>query len=125
MTIADLASIRNLVRRVGRRVGLPLDRVARLVLAVDEAVSNAIQHGGGSAHVVISHRVASNDLVVWISDAGTGIPAETPLARPEPESLRGRGLYLVQLLCDEARIVTSTAGATGTSVRLVMHLDER
>jgi serine/threonine-protein kinase RsbW len=125
VTTADLASMRHLVRHVGHRVGLPSDRVARLVLAVNEAVSNAIQHGGGSAHVVISYRPTTNDLVVWISDVGAGIPRETPMGRPQPESLRGRGLYLVQLLCDEAQIVTSTAGATGTSIKLVMHVDER
>jgi len=47
---------------------------ARIREAVGALVDNAIQHGGGT--VTLSARAAANSLLIEVSDAGAGVPAE-------------------------------------------------
>ncbi|WP_344085559.1 ATP-binding protein [Luedemannella helvata] len=119
MTVAELESLRRLVRGIGRDAGLSLQRAEELTLAVNEVVTNAIQHATGRADVSISRDDAAQTLVVDVVDDGDGIPASVTGERPEPVAIGGRGLYLVRLLCDRVHIDT---GAEGTRVRLVMAL---
>jgi anti-sigma regulatory factor (Ser/Thr protein kinase) len=121
--LADLHALRRLVARVGGCVRLHPERQQQLVLAVNEAVTNAIRHATGHARVTIAHDSARRHLVVEVSDQGEGIPPEVVAQRPAPEATGGRGLYLVQVLCDHVEILTSTAGQTGTVVRMIMAID--
>jgi serine/threonine-protein kinase RsbW len=121
--VADLHALRRLVARVAGRVRLHPERQQQLVLAVNEAVTNAIRHATGHARVTIAHDSARRHLVVEVSDQGKGIPPDVVAQRPAPEATGGRGLYLVQVLCDHVEILTSTAGRTGTVVRLIMAID--
>lgn len=113
VTAGDLQRIRDVVARSAATVGLAAERGAHLVLAVSEITTNAIQYGGGSAAVTV--RVSRNSVVVEVQDSGPGIPPGARSALPEPDALRGRGLWLVRQLCDEVEIRSSTEG---TLVRL-------
>jgi anti-sigma regulatory factor (Ser/Thr protein kinase) len=109
-----------LVARVAGYVRLHPQRQEQLVLAVNEAVTNAIRHATGNARVVISHDTHRRHLVVEVSDQGNGIPPGVVVQRPAPEATGGRGLFLLQVLCDRVDILTDTAG---TLVRLIMAID--
>jgi anti-sigma regulatory factor (Ser/Thr protein kinase) len=117
VTVAELESLRRLVRGAGRDAGLSTQLAEELPLAVNEAVTNAIQHAKGRADVSISRDVVTGALIVDVIDDGDGIPAAVTGERPDPVAIGGRGLYLVHLLCDRVHIDT---GSEGTRVRLVM-----
>ncbi len=116
--LADLDWLRGLVTRLGRRAGLDAERVARLTLAVNEVVSNAIRYARGYAEV----RLARDDrrVAVDVRDDGPGLPPGTlPPRRPDPQSVHGRGLWLVHVLCDDVQI---RSGRGGTAVLLIMRV---
>jgi anti-sigma regulatory factor (Ser/Thr protein kinase) len=117
--LGDLARLRQLVTSAAGAAGLSPDRVAQFTVAVNEVVTNAIQHATGVALVAIER--ARDRLVVQVADEGPGIPtsvAAQPSA-PAPDALGGRGLWLVRAFCDQVDIRT---GSAGTRVRLVMLL---
>jgi anti-sigma regulatory factor (Ser/Thr protein kinase) len=110
---SGLAAIRVLARDMGVRAGLAPTRVSDLALAVDEIATNSIRHGGGRGIL----RIWIDDQAVFcdIRDAGR---LDDPLVgrrRPSPEQLDGRGMWLVNQLCELVQIRSSMAG---TIVRL-------
>ena len=115
---ADLAIVRHFVAQCARTAGLDTRRNEDLVLAVCEAATNSIQHGGGEG----SLRVWDEDdsLVCSVRDSGR---IEDPLVgreRPPADQARGRGLWLANQLCD---LVQIRSGEGGTEVRLRMSID--
>jgi anti-sigma regulatory factor (Ser/Thr protein kinase) len=97
---------------------LDSQRGQHLVLAVNEAVSNVIRHGGGRGRLML-RRDDSRALVVEISDDGPGMPPNPALTAPPAGQPGGRGLYLIKKLCDR---VEFRSGPAGTTVRLEMNL---
>jgi len=115
-TARQLRRLRQLVLSAARRAGLSTQRSLQLVLAVNEAATNAIKYAGGRGRV----RVVQEDrhrVVAVISDEGPGLPDRLPLAEPSLDAPGGRGLWMIHKLCDR---VVLRSGARGTSVRLEM-----
>jgi anti-sigma regulatory factor (Ser/Thr protein kinase) len=100
-------------------VGLGREREQDMVLAVNEAATNAIRHGGGIGELELIQD-DSRALIVQISDDGPGMPADAPVRDPSSEQAGGRGRYLIQKTCDHVEYRT---GPTGTTVRLEMDVD--
>ncbi len=99
---------------MAQRYGLSSERQQDLTLAVDEVVTNAIEHGAGVAQQRIWHE--GDSLVCEISDEGAGIDdLPSALAPPELDAIRGRGLWLARQLCDRVAI---DSGPEGCTVRL-------
>jgi anti-sigma regulatory factor (Ser/Thr protein kinase) len=118
--LTDLASVRALVSEEAGRAGLPIGRCGDMVLAVDELATNSIRHGGGSGTVRVWR--SEGHLTCEVSDAGR---IKDPLAgrvRPRRHSHDGRGLWLVNQLCDLVQIRT---GAYGTTVRVAARRPQR
>ncbi len=100
-------------------VGLPVDRVADAVVAVDELVNNTIEHGSGRGWLAAwtEHSRAVYEVV----DSNH---IDDPLAGRRPitdDSAVGRGLALVHRHSDLVRIHTT---ARGTTVRAYFELTE-
>lgn len=115
---AGLAALRAAVAATAVAAGLPADRVDDLRIAVTELAANAITHAGGPA-TARWWVAAPDELVCEISSHGT---LTDPLAGriPAPASAeRGRGLLLVQQLCDLVDIRTVDGG---TIVRVHLEL---
>jgi anti-sigma regulatory factor (Ser/Thr protein kinase) len=103
-----LATVRHEVEAWACAQGLERSRAADLALAVHEAAVNSILHGGGRG-VLRSWR-AGDATVCEIADAGE---LHDPLAGrslPEPGSCGGRGLWLINHLCDLVQIRATAAG---------------
>jgi anti-sigma regulatory factor (Ser/Thr protein kinase) len=117
VTVAGVQAIRRIVVDTAHRVGMDAARVQRFIVAVNEVVINAIQHGGGAAEVTVTgSRDASGDgLVVTVLDHGPGWSSDVPAELPPPDAVHGRGLWLAHRLCRDITIRTS---ANGTLVRL-------
>jgi serine/threonine-protein kinase RsbW len=110
----QLATARRFVDAAAARFGLEDQDRYEFTFAVNEAVSNAIEHGDPSPDGTIRLHVAAEDggLVFEVEDHGTftpGPPAFDPLHE------RGRGLALMAATMDEVDVRRS---ATGTVVRL-------
>jgi anti-sigma regulatory factor (Ser/Thr protein kinase) len=108
--IADLARVRAQVNEHAARAGLAARQRADVVLGVDEIATNSIRHGGGAG--TLHSWYEQGRLTCQISDAGQ---IRDPLAgrvRPEPDAQGGRGLWLVNQLCDLVQIRTAPSGTT-------------
>jgi serine/threonine-protein kinase RsbW len=88
-------------------------RPAEVVLAVTEAVGNAIEHGSRPGEPVEVHiAVTPADARVRVADtgrAGAAIPS-TPAVAPPDESLRGRGRLIMHRLADRLEVARAGAG---------------
>jgi anti-sigma regulatory factor (Ser/Thr protein kinase) len=113
--IGQLAAVRDFVADFARRAGVAPDRVADLQLAANELASNSVKHADGSGTV----RVWQDDGHVVCEVDDTGVITDPLAGRVPPgiDSDRGRGLLLVNFLCDLVRIHT---GSQGTAVRLYL-----
>jgi serine/threonine-protein kinase RsbW len=110
---ADVAEVRRRVVEMGRRAGLPQDTIDRFLVAVNEIVINAVQHGGGLAEVTITG--VPGRLTVEVRDHGTGFGGQAPSALPPVDQQHGRGLWLARQFSPE---LTFQRSATGMRVRL-------
>jgi anti-sigma regulatory factor (Ser/Thr protein kinase) len=112
---ADLAGVRAFVRARAVDLGLTGRRADLLILAVSELATNTLQHTAGGGRVRL--RVETGRLLCDVIDQG-------PLRRvgramPPADAVRGRGLAIVEQICDEVGIV---AEDRGTRVRLTFLL---
>ncbi|MEV0822302.1 ATP-binding protein [Nonomuraea rubra] len=107
---ADLGLIRDLVRLHGRHSGLPDRRLEDLVLAVNEAVTNVLDHGGKAG--LVTARAARGQIVVDVLDFG-GLLTHDHLAAAELDrtATHGYGLWMIQHLCDEVALERSERGS--------------
>jgi anti-sigma regulatory factor (Ser/Thr protein kinase) len=110
-----LSAVRTFVGGHGHVAGLDEDRVADLQIAVTELATNSIAHAGG-AGVLRVWRTAEH-LVCEIHDDGWLADPLAGRLTPATSGVGGRGLVIVQALCDLVRVHTTPAG---TTVRLHM-----
>jgi anti-sigma regulatory factor (Ser/Thr protein kinase) len=112
-TFRGLGAVRRLVWARSQHAGLVGEASEDLVLAVNELVTNSVQYGGGGGTL----RIWSNgdELVCDVRDRGY---IEDPLVgriAPPLDQHGGRGLWLVNHLCDLVQIRSTP---NGTVVRV-------
>jgi anti-sigma regulatory factor (Ser/Thr protein kinase) len=114
----DLARVRAFAAGHAHRAGLP-DRLAQdLVIAVGELAANTLVHTSGAGSVAIW--ATPYEVICQIHDSGRIEDPLTGRLRPEPSAPGGgRGLWVVNQLCDLVEIRT---GRNGTQIRLHMRL---
>ena len=109
----QLPEVRDAVRGYATGLGLPIDRVRDLVLAVNEIATNTLQHSGGSGSLRIWHD--GRFVTCEIRDAGRLSDPLVGRRRPDPVAARGRGLWMANQLCD---LLQWRSGEHGVTVRL-------
>jgi anti-sigma regulatory factor (Ser/Thr protein kinase) len=114
----DLGELRHLVAEVAGRGPTPPDRVADLVLAVNEIGSNSVEHGPGGGRL----RLWATDeaVVAEIADHGSADLPFPGMVAPPAAGIRGRGLWLASELCDVLQVWSDREG---TVVRIRMDHD--
>jgi anti-sigma regulatory factor (Ser/Thr protein kinase) len=114
---ADLGLVREFVTARARSAGFSDARLDDLVLAVNELVTNSMRHGGGHGMV----RVWGDDETFQCEVRDRGWIDDPLAGRERPSDLRGggRGLWIVNHLCDLVQVRSS---ASGSVVRLQMSL---
>ncbi len=77
-----------------------------IVLAIEEACTNAIRHSGSTKDIDVQLHFSGDELRVSIKDEGRGFDVESFDSHQLPDPLldHGRGLYLISCLCDELRL---------------------
>jgi anti-sigma regulatory factor (Ser/Thr protein kinase) len=109
----DLKAVRRLVGAVAAEAGFEGDRIADLALAVTEAASNSVLHGGGAGTLTLWR--APGQVVCEVRDQGRIRDPLAGRARPAPDRPGGRGMWLINELCD---LVQVRCLADGSVVRL-------
>lgn len=111
----DLRRIRAFVAERARALGMAAARADLLILAVSELTTNTLQHTSGGGHIRVW--AEGGRVVCDVVDRG----AERPFGRgmPSPEAVRGRGLAIVERVCDA---VHTTTVPGGTLVRICLDL---
>jgi anti-sigma regulatory factor (Ser/Thr protein kinase) len=110
-----LEHVRHVVVDEAARASLDPARTDDLALAAQELATNTVRHGGGRGAVVVWHEPTR--VYCEIRDHGF---IRDPLAGrriPTTEQEGGRGLWIVNQLCDLVQVRT---GPSGTVVRLHM-----
>jgi len=114
MSTASLAHLRHVGRDVAALAGLTSARADAVELAISELATNSLQHGGGRGRLDIWANGKS--VVCVVTDAGHVDPGAGQRP-PEPGATRGRGLWIVNQVCDEVERRTTP---NGTTTRIVI-----
>jgi anti-sigma regulatory factor (Ser/Thr protein kinase) len=116
--INDLGTLRSAVASVAAGASLRAERTADLVLAVNELATNSICHGGGQGTLRMWRE--DTTLLCEVRDRGH-IPDgvfHPDAERPDTDAMSGRGLWLVDQLCDAMQIVSSREAGSAVRVRM-------
>jgi anti-sigma regulatory factor (Ser/Thr protein kinase) len=104
----DLTILRQTVERWATGQGVEASRAADLALAVHEAAVNSIRHGGGRG--LLRSWAHEGAAVCEIADAGALCDPLAGRSLPAPDSAGGRGLWLINHLCDLVQIRATEEG---------------
>jgi anti-sigma regulatory factor (Ser/Thr protein kinase) len=109
----DLRSLRRAVVADPSLRGLTPERRDDMVVAVNEAATNAVRHGDGRCTARVWHDGRS---VVSEVSFETCVPdVLAGRRRPPADAVDGRGLWLINQLCD---LVEMRTGGDGTTLRM-------
>ncbi len=103
----NIRMIESFIDNAKERYHLDDDIYGNIMIAVTEAVNNAIKHGNGSdksKNVFLSLLLNENLILFIIKDEGSGFDYENLLDPTAPENLEkpgGRGIFLMKNLADE------------------------
>jgi anti-sigma regulatory factor (Ser/Thr protein kinase) len=108
--------VRRFAADYARLAGLSPDRTGDLVIAVGELAANTLTHTSGPG--TLTMWVADGEIICQIQDTGQIADPLAGTHRPDAgDPSRGRGLWVVDQLCD---LVEMRTGPAGTMIRLHM-----
>lgn len=107
---------------IARRMGFSEEKVFDLVMAVDEAYANALEHGGcpEKLNIEVEFNVFSDRLEISVADTGCGFDlarVKIPRSLKNLQTIRGRGLSLIKQLSD--KFFLSSMPGNGTLIRII------
>lgn len=108
--VSDVPATRRTVAHYARSCGLPEERVEVLELAASELATNSVRYGGGGGSLAMW--LEPGAVVVEFSDTGRLVDPLTGRLAPTLDQEGGRGLYLVNQLCDLVAVRSSDVGTT-------------
>jgi anti-sigma regulatory factor (Ser/Thr protein kinase) len=106
--LRDLRAVRDFVAGACGRAGLGAAAAADLALAATELATNSVRHGGGSG--TLSTWRDCDALFVEVRDAGRISDLLVGRVRPDVTQPGGRGLWLVNQLCDLTQLRSDESG---------------
>ncbi|MFP5335905.1 MAG: anti-sigma factor RsbA family regulatory protein [Actinomycetes bacterium] len=115
----DLSDVRHEIDRWAAGQGMPAPRADLLVLAVNELTTNSVEHGGGRGELLLWR--SGDSAVAEVRDGGYIAEPLIGRLRPDREQGGGRGIWLVNHVCDLVELRSSPAG---TVARVHLRLSE-
>lgn len=106
----DLAKVRRFVEDEARANGLTEQLVGNLIFAVNELAANTIEHTAGDGRIAVWRE--DGRVVCQVDDEGRLADPMAGYLPPRPGADRGRGLILVNELCDLVRVHPHADGTT-------------
>jgi serine/threonine-protein kinase RsbW len=110
----DLAKVRTFVAERARALGLAAARIDLFTVAVSELTTNTLQHTSGGGHIRIW--ADKGQLICDVVDGGG--PRPFGRGMPSAQAVRGRGLAMVERICDSVHTI---AVPGGTLVRICLN----
>ena len=108
--LGELSSTRRLLSAEARLAGVDEHRAERFALACHEAITNALRHGGGRAQV--SWWREDGSLVCEVRSTAPFADILAGRRAAEPSAEGGRGLLLINEVCDLVQLSATPDGAT-------------
>ncbi|MGB2957789.1 MAG: ATP-binding protein [Bacteroidota bacterium] len=112
----NIGKVEAFLREVGQAVKLDEIRLHKLMVALTEAVNNAILHGNKSnpdKSVALTCEVKEGGLSIRVRDQGGGFKpeaVENPLKEENLLRESGRGIFLMRTLMDKVEFVRTSEG---------------
>ncbi len=106
----SLRDLRDDVAREAALAGMSGERAADAATAVNEVASNSLRHAGGGG--VLRMWQTGEDFTCEVSDEGYIHEPLVGRIHPDVEGLSGRGLWIVNQLCDLVQVRSSSKGTT-------------
>ncbi len=103
----NINQIEQLIDEVCERLSIDEDYYGNMLIALTEAVNNAIVHGNKqdpSKHVMLHYETHNNQVLFTVKDQGFGFDVSNVPDPTKPENLdklNGRGVFLMKSLADE------------------------
>ncbi len=122
--VENIRMIESFIDNAKERFDLDEDLYGNIMIAVTEAVNNAIKHGNGnnsSKNVFLSLTLDENLLTFVIKDEGSGFEYNNlpdPTAPENIEKPGGRGIFLMRHLSDEVEFTEN-----GKTVELSFYMN--
>jgi len=117
---SHLAKVREAVREVVAEAGFPEGELNRLTLAVDESVTNVMEHAyeddlEGEMFIEVSLRSSESEFVACIADRGkafdpTSVPAPNLSSHVEEGRRHGLGIFLMRRIMDDVSYTSDAEG---------------
>lgn len=101
--VSQIAQLRRRLSQSARDSGADDAFAADLELVVSELATNVVQHTDSDT-IRMSLRRDPHAWVLDVADAA-GLQSVSDLGPPDPDELTGRGLFIVQSLMDDLRLV--------------------
>ena len=127
-TKKSLQNIEPLLNKIKEQIPIHLEKYYKILIAVSEAVNNAIIHGNKldrNKKVKIDIKANKEKIEILVEDEGTGFDVDS-LADPRtPENImkeNGRGVLLIKELSDISKFNKS---GNGYSVFMVFFLGDK
>jgi anti-sigma regulatory factor (Ser/Thr protein kinase) len=119
---ADLPALRRWTERELGRAGLDRNRTDDLLVAVNELATNTVAHttSGGTLRIWLD--TEESCLICELRDIGCIDDMIAGRRRPAADAEHGRGLWIVNQLCD---LVELRSGPAGTTIRLHARRERR
>lgn len=115
---AQLQRVRRRVRELVAATGCPGEQVDRIVLAVNEACMNVIQHaygGEGSGDMILEAVIDGDEVILRVTDFAEPVDKTTVRSR-DLDDVRpgGLGVHLIREVMDDVAFVEPPPGAGNT-----------
>ncbi|MFP4529236.1 MAG: ATP-binding protein, partial [Candidatus Kapaibacterium sp.] len=114
--------IEPVMEQLKKDAAIPDEKYYNMMIAITEAVNNAIVHGNkldSSKNVLFIADVVDKHVIIEIEDCGCGFDPENIADPRAPENLLkegGRGVFIIKSLADEVIYMTSESG---TKLKLI------
>lgn len=128
--LTDMATVREFVAACGRELGLSQEMIEAFQLAVDEACTNAVEHGyeGRGGEIEVTMEAEADHVCATVRNWGIPFdPAAVPIpdvnAPLEKRSLGGLGVFLIRQLMDHVEFGFDPV--KGNTLTMIKHRNRR
>jgi serine/threonine-protein kinase RsbW len=114
--------VRRILRHSLEAIRVESSVISDIELALTEAVTNVLDHAGGTEEYEVTAGIDGCTCVIEVYDRGAGFDAVEPTSPPD-EAEEGRGLLLMKAVSDSVSVVRRPV--SGMTVRIEKHLTGR
>ncbi|MFP4369767.1 MAG: ATP-binding protein [Candidatus Kapaibacterium sp.] len=121
---SSMAEVEPLLKDLQQAVDIPDEKFYNLLIAVTEAVNNAIVHGNKyrkDKRVLLIIESDKSSVVITVIDEGEGFNPNNVADPRHPENLMkdsGRGVFIMKSLADE---IIYESGKNGTELKIIFY----